>query len=122
MISFTFNVVYLPSVFQIISTQLLIEYICDILEYICDIPIHHKENKQAELTRPSLPEAELTQGPSWYQAELTRFLYNNKIKNIQVCQEYCTKRKSMIKIISLSYAKFVFKTHFGHRGAHWPSG
>ena len=41
--------------------------------YICDIPIHHKENKQAELTRPSWPEAELTQGPSWYQAELTRF-------------------------------------------------
>ena len=28
-----------------------------------DMPIHHKENKQAELT----------QGPSWYQAELTRF-------------------------------------------------
>ena len=45
-ISFTFNVVYLPSVFQIISTKLLIS--C-----ICDIPIHHKENKQAELTRPS---------------------------------------------------------------------
>ena len=45
-ISFTFNVVYLPSVFQIISTKLLIKY-------ICDIPIHHKENKQAELTRPS---------------------------------------------------------------------
>ena len=43
---FTFNVVYLPSVFQIISTKLLIRY-------ICDIPIHHKENKQAELTRPS---------------------------------------------------------------------
>ena len=31
-ISFTFNVVYLPSVFQIISTKLLIRYIrlCDI--------------------------------------------------------------------------------------------
>ena len=47
-ISFTFNVVYLPSVFQIISTKLLIRYI-----HVCDIPIHHKENKQAELTRPS---------------------------------------------------------------------
>ena len=43
-ISFTFNVVYLSSVFQIISTKLLISY-------ICDIPIHHTENKQAELTR-----------------------------------------------------------------------
>ena len=41
-ISFTFNVVYLSSVLQIISTKLLIRY-------ICDIPIHHKENKQAEL-------------------------------------------------------------------------
>ena len=65
-ISFTFNVVYLPSVFQVVSTKLLIRY-------ICDIPIHHKENKQAELTRPSCPEAELTQGPNWYQAELSRF-------------------------------------------------
>ena len=45
-ISFTFNVIYLPSVFQIISAKLLIRY-------ICDFPIHHKENKQAELTRPS---------------------------------------------------------------------
>ena len=45
-ISLTFNVDYLPSVFQIISAKLLIRY-------ICDIPIHHKENKQAELTRPS---------------------------------------------------------------------
>ena len=45
-ISFTFNVFYLPSVFQIISTKLLIR--C-----ICDISIHHKENKQAELTQPS---------------------------------------------------------------------
>ena len=43
-ISLTFNVVYLPSVLQIISAKLLIRY-------ICDIPIHHKENKQAELTR-----------------------------------------------------------------------
>ena len=43
-ISFTFNVVYLPSVFQIISTKLLIRYICYIL-------IQHKENKQAELTQ-----------------------------------------------------------------------
>ena len=45
-ISLTFNVVHLPSVFQIISAKLPIRY-------ICDIPIHHKENKQAELTRPS---------------------------------------------------------------------
>ena len=45
-ISFTFYVVYLSSVFQIMSTKLLIRY-------ICDIRIHHKENKQAELTRPS---------------------------------------------------------------------
>ena len=43
-ISFTFNVVYLSSVFQSISTKLL-------NRYICDTPIHHKENKQAELTR-----------------------------------------------------------------------
>ena len=43
-IYFTFNVVYLPSVFLIISTKLLIRY-------ICDISIHHKENKQAEFTR-----------------------------------------------------------------------
>ena len=41
---FQCNVVYLPSVFQITSTKLLISY-------ICDIPIHHKGNKQAELTR-----------------------------------------------------------------------
>ena len=67
-ISFTFNVVYLPSVFQIMSTKLLIRY-------ICDIPIHHKENKQAELS-----EAELTQGPSWYQAELTCF-HNHHIRS-----------------------------------------
>ena len=33
-ISLTFNVVYLPSVFQIISAKLL-------FRYICDIPIHH---------------------------------------------------------------------------------
>ena len=38
-ISFTFNVVYLPSVFQIISTKLLISH-------ICYIPIHHKEIKR----------------------------------------------------------------------------
>ena len=37
---------YLPSVFQIISTKVLIRY-------TCDIPIHHKEKKKAELTRPS---------------------------------------------------------------------
>ena len=35
-VSFTFNVVYLTSIFQIISAKLLIWY-------IGDIPVHHKE-------------------------------------------------------------------------------
>ena len=47
-ISFTFHVFHLPSVFQIISTKVLIRY-------TCDIPIHHKEKTgrvdPAELTR-----------------------------------------------------------------------
>ena len=38
-ISFTFNVFYLPSVFQIIYTKVLIRY-------TCDIPIHHKEKNR----------------------------------------------------------------------------
>ena len=55
-ISFTFNVVYLPSVFHIIPTKLLIRY-------IYDHPIRHKENEQAELTRGRVDSgAELVSG------------------------------------------------------------
>ena len=77
-ISFTFNVVYLPSVFHIIPTKLLIRY-------IYDHPIHHKENKQAELTRGRVDSgAELVSGrvdplpvdpAKLTQADLTRIRF-----------------------------------------------